>query len=131
MRISDWSSDVCSSDLIVDVTSGAALKLDPPKLPDLTRYTAETAIAKIRKSPRGHAVVRSMLDELSFKGFMGRNERMRNWAALQRSLPQVIFVSGYMTPIDIARQVPQQYFQIVSKESGSKHVITTDKYANR
>src|SRR3546814_14655429 len=84
MRISDWSSDVCSSDLIVDVTSGAALKLDPPKLPDLTRYTAETAIAKIRKSPRGHAEVRSMLDELSFKGFMGRDERMRDWAARQR-----------------------------------------------
>src|SRR3546814_15555915 len=79
---------------IVDVTSGAALKLDPPKLPDLTRYTAETAIAKIRKSPRGHAEVRSMLDELSFKGFMGRDERMRDWAARQRSLPQVIFVSG-------------------------------------
>src|SRR3546814_12069126 len=75
-----------------------------PKLPDLTRYTAETASAKIRKSPRGHAEVRSMLDELSFKGFMGRDERMRDWAARQRSLPQVIFVSGYMTPKDIARQ---------------------------
>src|SRR3546814_6862069 len=73
MRISDWSSDVCSSDL------------------------------------------RSMLDELSFKGFMGRDERMRDWAARQRSLPQVIFVSGYMTPKDIARQVPHQYFQKVSK----------------
>src|SRR3546814_13874973 len=100
---------------IVAVTSGAARKLDPPKLPDLTRYTAETAIAKIRKSPRGHAEVRSMLDELSFKGFMGRDERMRDWAARQRSLPQVIFVSGYMTPKDIARQVPHQYFQKVSK----------------
>src|SRR3546814_15208145 len=68
---------------IVDVTSGAALKLDPPKLPDLTRYTAETAIAKIRKSPRGHAEARSMPDELSFKGFMGSDEIMRDWAALR------------------------------------------------
>src|SRR3546814_8990321 len=46
---------------------------------------------------------------------MGRDERMRDWAARQRSLPQVIFVSGYMTPKDIARQVPHQYFQKVSK----------------
>src|SRR3546814_20928010 len=40
---------------------------------------------------------------------------MRDWAARQRSLPQVMFVSGYMTPKDIARQVPHQYFQKVSK----------------
>src|SRR3546814_5305179 len=56
-----------------------------------------------------------MLDELSFKGFMGPDERMRDWAARQRSLPQVIFVSGYMTPKDNARQVPHQYFQKVSQ----------------
>lgn len=100
---------------VVDVTSGASLKLDPPTLPDLTRYTAANAIAKIRKSPHGHAEVRSMLDELSFKGFMGRDERMRDWAARQKSLPKVIFVSGYMTPRDIARQVPHQYFQQTAK----------------
>lgn len=100
---------------VVDVTSGKSLEIPPPKLPDLTRYTAANAIAKIDKSQRGHADVRSMLEELSFKGFMGRDERMRDWAARQKSLPKVIFVSGYMTPKDIARQVPKQYFQETSK----------------
>nr|WP_240954211.1 mannuronan 5-epimerase AlgG [Solimonas marina] len=100
---------------VVDVVNGASLMIPPPKLPSLDRYTPANAMAKIDKSKRGHAEVHSVLDELVFKGFMGRDQRMRDWAARQRSLPKAIFIHGYMTPKDIARQVPKQYFQEMAK----------------
>jgi poly(beta-D-mannuronate) C5 epimerase len=100
---------------VIDVAGGESLNIPVPNFPDLGRYTAANATAKIKPAPGGRAEVRSTLDELSFKGFMGRDERMRDWAARQKSLPQAIFVSGYMTPKDIARQVPKQYFQESAK----------------
>ncbi|MGH8447156.1 MAG: mannuronan 5-epimerase AlgG [Solimonas sp.] len=100
----------------IDTVSGAALRIDAPTLPDLSRYTASNAAAKIQRKPLGSASVGSMLTELSFKGFMGADERMREWAARQSSLPKVIFVrGGYVTASDIARQVPKQYFEETSK----------------
>ncbi|WP_051361795.1 mannuronan 5-epimerase AlgG [Solimonas soli] len=100
----------------IDAVSGVALRIDPPQLPDLTRYTAATARAKIKRGAPGRIEVGSMLTEQSFKGFMGADERMREWAARQTSLPKVIFIrSGYVTPRDIARVVPKQYFAQTAK----------------
>ncbi|HET7923940.1 MAG TPA: hypothetical protein VFL30_03530, partial [Rhodanobacteraceae bacterium] len=66
----------------------------PPKLPDLSPYTAEAAQKKIVKTPAGHASVESMLTELSFSSFKGHDERLREWAMRQSSLPKIISISG-------------------------------------
>lgn len=101
---------------VIDAVAGESLHIEAPKFPDLSRYTAENAMSKIRRTPRGHASVGSVLGELSFRPFTSADERMRDWAARQRSLPKAIYIrGGYMTPSDIARQVPKQYFEEVSK----------------
>jgi poly(beta-D-mannuronate) C5 epimerase len=100
----------------ISTTSGSELKLNAPTLPDLTRYTAENAREKIRVKPAGHADVGSVLDTMSFRAFMGRDERMRDWAARQGALPKAIYIrGGYVTPRDIARSVPRQYFEEVQQ----------------
>lgn len=100
----------------IATTSGSELKLDAPTLPDLTRYTAENAREKIKVKPAGRVDVGSVLDVMSFRAFMGRDERMRDWAARQGALPKAIYIrGGYVTPRDIARSVPKQYFEEVEK----------------
>jgi mannuronan 5-epimerase len=82
-----------------------------PQLPDISPYTAEAAQQKIVRTPAGHASVESMLTELSFSSFKGHDERLREWAMRQSSLPKVISISGgYMTPRDLKRELPPQYF---------------------
>ncbi|WP_299696009.1 mannuronan 5-epimerase AlgG [Hydrocarboniphaga sp.] len=100
----------------ISTSSGAELKMAPPTLPDLTPYTADKVMEKIQQKRPGRAEVASVLNQLSFRGFMGRDERMRDWAARQGGLPKAIFIrGGYVTPRDIARQVPRQYFEEVQK----------------
>ncbi len=102
-------------DYAIEPLSGASLHLSPPTLPDLSRYTAANAIAKIDKRRKGRASVESVLNTTTFRGFMGTDERMRQWAARQHSLPKAIFIrDGYVTPADIARQVPKALFAQVS-----------------
>jgi poly(beta-D-mannuronate) C5 epimerase len=87
------------------------LATNAPKLPDLSPYTVEAAQRKIVRTPTGHASVSSMLTELSFSSFKGHDERLREWAMRQSSLPKVISISGgYMTPRDLKRELPPQYF---------------------
>ena len=94
----------------------ARLEGAAPKLPDLSPYTAEAAKAKIRRAPTGHVSVGSMLTEMSFNSFKGRNEQLREWAMRQNSLPKIIYVTGgYVTPHDLARALPKQYFAETSK----------------
>lgn len=94
----------------------ARLEGAAPKLPDLSPYTAEAAKAKIRRAPAGHVSVGSMLTEMSFNSFKGRNEQLREWAMRQNSLPKIIYVTGgYVTPHDLARALPKQYFAETSK----------------
>jgi len=81
-----------------------------PKLPDITQYTEAAAMQQLHRGPAGHVHVGSMMEQLSFKNFMGRDERMREWARRQSSMPQVIFVDGYVTPRDLSRTLPKQYF---------------------
>jgi poly(beta-D-mannuronate) C5 epimerase len=101
---------------VISTSSGSELKMSPPSIPDLSRYTADNVMAKINRKPAGRASIGSVLTELSFRGFMGRDERMRDWAARQNGLPKAIFIrGGYVTPRDIARQVPREYFEEVQK----------------
>src|SRR5262249_8442379 len=87
-------------------------RLEPtaPKVPDLAPYTADAAQKKIVRTPAGHASIGSMLTELSFSSFKGHDERLREWAMRQSSLPKIISISGgYMTPSDLKRELPPQY----------------------
>jgi len=87
------------------------LNWNPPKLPDVTQYTEAAAMEKLHRGPAGHVRVGSMLEQLSFKNFTGRDERLREWARRQTSMPQVIFISGgYVTARDLAKALPKQYF---------------------
>lgn len=96
------------------VTTGSTQTLmtwTPPKLPDVNQYTEAAAMAKLQRKPAGHIRVGSMLEQISFKNFTGRDERLREWARRQTSMPQVIYISGgYVTPRDLARALPKQYF---------------------
>jgi poly(beta-D-mannuronate) C5 epimerase len=92
------------------------LALQPPKLPDLTKYTPAAAMAKLSRKAQGRASVESMLDKMSFKGFMGKREGLREWAMRQPSMPKIIYIrDGYVTPADLARQLPADDFREVSK----------------
>jgi mannuronan 5-epimerase len=100
------------------VTTGptAELAMQPPVLPDLSRYSAAKALAKMSRSPRGRVSLESMMDKMSFKGFMGKREGLREWAARQTSLPKIIYIhEGFVTPADLARQLPAEYFRETSK----------------
>jgi len=94
----------------------AHLDTSPPQLPDLSPYTPEAAKQKIVRAPTGRVSVGSMLTELSFNSFKGRDERLRDWAMRQFSMPKVIFIAGgYVTPRDLARALPKQYFEETEK----------------
>lgn len=97
---------------VVDTFPPEDVALKPPTLPDLSGYTAAAARAKLGRARPGRINVGSMLDELTFKGFMGRDERLREWASRQFSLPKVIFISGgTVTPNDLARALPKNVFE--------------------
>ncbi len=100
----------------VDTASIDKLAMEPPKLPDLTKYTPAAAMAKLPRKTPGHATVESMLDKMSFKGFMGKREGLREWAMRQPTMPKIIYIrDGTMTPADLARELPPDDFREVSK----------------
>ncbi|HLD67200.1 MAG TPA: right-handed parallel beta-helix repeat-containing protein, partial [Pseudomonas sp.] len=97
-----------------NVTSAAVepLHLDPPKLPDLSGYTAAAVQAKLVTRPGGSVTVRRMLQQDALKDFIGGNNRMAEWVTRQRGMPQAIFVEGgYLTLGQLARQLPKEYFE--------------------
>jgi hypothetical protein len=101
----------------VEADPGFDVAMKAPALPDLTKYTPEAAMAKMSRKPAGRASVESMLDKMSFKGFMsGKHEGLREWAMRQTSLPKIIYIrEGYVNLADLARQLPAEYFQEVGK----------------
>ncbi len=87
------------------------MKWTPPNIPDIDQYTEAAAMKRLKRTPLGHVHVGSMLEQPQFRNFMGRDERMREWAKRQSSMPQVIYVGGgYVTPREMARALPKQYF---------------------
>ncbi|WP_251702148.1 mannuronan 5-epimerase AlgG [Metapseudomonas boanensis] len=92
------------------------LHLDPPKLPDLSGYTAQAVEAKIDRSRKGRVVVRRMLQQDALKDFIGGNERLREWVKRQQGMPNAIFIEGgHVTPADIARALPDSQFSETEK----------------
>ncbi|NQD94355.1 right-handed parallel beta-helix repeat-containing protein [Pseudomonas sp. CrR25] len=92
----------------------AALRLDPPRLPDLSGYTRAAVTAKIERSPGGKVVVRRMLQQDALKDFTGGDERLREWVRRQQGMPHAIFIEGgYVTAQDLAKALPASQFREV------------------
>lgn len=88
------------------------LYMEPPQLPDLSPYTAEAVLAKIDRSRKGRAGLQRMLRQDTLKEFSGSDERLREWVARQREMPQGIFIEGgYVTPREMAKTLPKRYFE--------------------
>ncbi|MHA6494150.1 mannuronan 5-epimerase AlgG [Pseudomonas borbori] len=88
------------------------LHMDPPKLPDISQFTAAAVQAKIDRKRTGRAGMERMLQQDTLKEFTGGDERLREWVKRQREMPQAIFIEGgYITPREIAKQVPSRYFE--------------------
>lgn len=95
----------------VSAASGARLKLDPPRLPDLRDYTVQRALARQPRRTRGQAQVASALGLPAFKTFMSSRGRLLDWAPRQHALPRAIFIrDGEVTPAQMAQQLPREYF---------------------
>jgi poly(beta-D-mannuronate) C5 epimerase len=91
------------------------LNLAPPKLPDLTGYTAAAAHAKVDRSKHGKVGMRRMMQELPLKAFIGGDNKMMAWVGKQRGIPQAIFVDeGYVNFNELSKTVPKQYLRETS-----------------
>ena len=53
--------------------------IEPPKLPDLSPYTAEAASARIVRKPTGNVVLKRMIGPNQLVEFTGGDERLREW----------------------------------------------------
>lgn len=91
------------------------LDLAPPKLPDLSGYTAQAAHAKVDRSKKGKVSMRRMMQELPLKAFIGGDNKMMAWVGKQRGIPQAIFIDdGYVNFADLGKTVPKQYLRETS-----------------
>ncbi|VVP78060.1 Mannuronan C5-epimerase [Pseudomonas fluorescens] len=90
------------------------LLLDPPKLPDLTGFTAEAVQKKIDRRHKGKVSVRRMLQEEALKEFIGGDNKAAEWVQRQHGIPQAIFVDdGHVDMAQLSKQVPRQYLNEV------------------
>lgn len=93
----------------------ANLWLEPPQLPDLTRYTDAAVMARIPKGKPGRVEVRRMVDVHTLHEFVGGAGRLGQWAARQRTNPVAVFIEGgLLTPKDLARALTPEHFEEVS-----------------
>ncbi|MNF51317.1 Poly(beta-D-mannuronate) C5 epimerase precursor [compost metagenome] len=87
------------------------LQLAKPTLPDLSGYTAEAVQAKIDRRQAGKVQVRRMLQEDALKDFIGGDNKMAEWVARQRGIPQAIFIdNGHVNLKELSKTLPKQYF---------------------
>ncbi|MGE3296597.1 MAG: mannuronan 5-epimerase AlgG [Porticoccaceae bacterium] len=91
--------------------SGTDLVLAPPKLPDLSGYTAAAVMKKLVTHPAASVSVQRMQGEPALAEFTGGDERMMDWARRQQTNPRAIFIeNGYLRPRDLARLLPRDQF---------------------
>ncbi|MGH8482291.1 MAG: mannuronan 5-epimerase AlgG, partial [Nevskiaceae bacterium] len=98
---------------VVRAVPGSGLTQAPPKLPDLRGYTGAAVLEKVPSGPRGHAVIKRMVEVPTLKEFVaGGVGRLREWAARQSKNPVTIVIErGVMTPRELAKVVPKEHFE--------------------
>ena len=90
------------------------LQMDPPKLPDLTGFTAEAVQKKIDRRHKGKVSLRRMFQEDTLKEFVGGDNKAAEWVQRQHGIPQAIFVEdGHVDLTELSKKVPKQYFSEV------------------
>ncbi|CAK17220.1 mannuronan 5-epimerase AlgG [Pseudomonas entomophila] len=88
------------------------LLMDPPKLPDLSGYTAQAVQQKIDRARKGKVSVRRMLQEDTLKEFVGGDNKGAEWVRRQHGIPQAIFIDdGHVDLVELSKQVPGQYLR--------------------
>ncbi|MCO7513647.1 mannuronan 5-epimerase AlgG [Pseudomonas guariconensis] len=88
------------------------LHMAPPRLPDLSGYTAEAVQKKLDRSRKGKVSVRRMLQEDTLKEFIGGDNKGAEWVRRQHGIPQAIFIDdGHVDLQQLSRQVPRQYLR--------------------
>lgn len=88
------------------------LILSPPKLPDLSRYSAAAVTNRMPARTAPRVAIRRMVDLDALEEFVGRDGRLRIWASRQRVLPVAIVVEeGLATARDIARSVDDHHLE--------------------
>ncbi|WP_371230524.1 mannuronan 5-epimerase AlgG [Pseudomonas sp. QE6] len=97
-----------SGNYTVTAAPSEPLHMEPPKLPDLSGYTAEAVQKKIDRSKHGKAVVQRMVQQQPLKEFTGGKNRLAEWVKRQRQMPQAIFIEGgYVSLADLAGKLPK------------------------
>ena len=90
------------------------LQMDPPKLPDLTGFTAEAVQKKIDRRHKGKVSLRRMFQEDTLKEFVGGDNKAAEWVQRQHGIPQAIFVDdGHIDLVELSKKVPKQYLSEV------------------
>jgi poly(beta-D-mannuronate) C5 epimerase len=89
------------------------LKMDPPRLPDLTPFTPEAVREKIVTKPAGQVSLRRMIGMDQLTEFTGGDERLREWVTRQGGMPQALVVEGgYVTPATLAKAQPKYFHEV-------------------
>ncbi|MBO3274853.1 mannuronan 5-epimerase AlgG [Pseudomonas schmalbachii] len=102
-----------SGNYTVTAAPAEPLHLDPPKLPDLSGYTAEAVEKKIDRKP-GKATVQRMVQQQPLKEFTGGQNRLGEWVKRQRQMPQAIFIDGgYVNLAQLAGKLPKNALEQV------------------
>lgn len=97
-----------SGNYTVTAAPSEPLHLEPPKLPDLSGYTAEAVEQKIERNKRGQARVERMVQQQPLKEFTGGKNRLAEWVKRQRQMPQAIFIDGgYVNLAELAGKLPK------------------------
>src|SRR3546814_8064709 len=107
MRISDWSSDVCSSDLVRQEGSGTcpkcgmALEPESPLPVRRTQYTCPMHPDIVRDAPGSCPICGMALEPTTVEAETGPNPelvdfRRRFWMGLVLSLPLLVLAMGHM-----------------------------------
>src|SRR3546814_12466755 len=87
MRISDWSSDVCSSDLLWHAREGGEFVHDPPQVANLAHDGAGQA-------REGGLVARHLLGIAALQPFGGKLDRGQRVLDLMRDTPRHVGPGG-------------------------------------
>jgi mannuronan 5-epimerase len=96
----------------VRAVPGDGLTLAPPKLPDLRNYTSAAVTKMVPAKPRGHAVLKRIVELPTLREFVGGAGRLGEWAARQSSNPRAIVIEGgVMTPAELAQAIGKEYFE--------------------
>lgn len=97
-----------SGNYTVTAAPSEPLHLEPPKLPDLSGYTAEAVEKKIQRNKRGQAHIERMVQQQPLKEFTGGKNRLAEWVKRQRQMPQAIFIDGgYVNLADLVGKLPK------------------------